>query len=139
MLAAITPRFKSMLPRLSLLLFITLVLSGWLQAMAKAEYVQVNWESLDLSSQQRNHLNSLDQTWKSLVTELVPRIQANEKKLKNMMNCTSPDEDEIMRVQQSIHEDKLKLKMQATQIFLDKRKVLTKEQQEKLRKIMSMH
>lgn len=139
MIVAIAHRLKSVLSRLSFLFLITLIFSIWTQAMAKEEYVPVNWESLDLSSQQRNHLNSLDQTWKSIVSELVPRIQANEKKLKQMMHCASPNEDEILRLQQTIHEDKTKLKIQATQIFLDKRKVLTKDQQEKLRKMMSVH
>jgi len=104
--------------------------------VAFAEFVQVQWERLELSQDQRSNLTHLDKQWQNRYTELVPRIQANEQKLRRMMNASHPDEREIMQLQQQIHEDKLQLKMDATQIFLHKRRVLSQDQDKKLMKMI---
>jgi hypothetical protein len=130
---------KWIFPNLSLMLLVTLMLSLGAQAYARHEYNEVNWDSLNLSNQQRSNLNSLDAQWHNTVTEVAPRIQGNEKKLKLLMNSSKADESQIIRLQEQIHEDKTRLKVQATQIFLDKRKCLNREQQDKLRKMINLH
>lgn len=104
--------------------------------LACAEYVQVQWERLELSQDQRSNLTHLDKQWQNRYSELVPRIQANEQRLRKLMNASHPDEREIMQLQQEIHEDKLQLKMDATQIFLHKRRILSQDQDKKLMKLM---
>lgn len=116
-----------------------IVMGFWGQAQAKQEYLEVNWDSLDLSDSQRNNLKNLDNRWKSTVSDIVPRIQTNERKLKQLMQSSKPNEGEILKLQQQIHEDKTQLKMEATEIFLHKRKVLNNQQQEKLQKMINLH
>jgi Spy/CpxP family protein refolding chaperone len=105
---------------------------------AFAEYTQVNWETLDLNPQQRATLYSLDRQWRISVAEVAPKIAAKEHRLKQMMNACNANEDDILHLQQEIHEDKMHLKMQATQIFLDKRRVLTPEQNAHLLQMMNL-
>ncbi len=132
-------RIKSLLPKALMLLPVSIVVLGCLDLSARAEYQKVNWESLDLSSPQRTKLNQLDSEWQEVVSEVVPRLRVNQKKLKKLMGEQHPDEDEILEVQKAIHKDKAKLRMEATQIFLHKRKVLNEQQEEKLQKMLNMH
>lgn len=112
------------------------LLLGLLTGVACAEFVEVQWERLELSQDQKSNLTHLDKQWQNRYSEVVPRIHANEQKLRALMNSAHPDEHEIMRLQQQIHEDKMKLKMDATQIFLYKRRVLSREQDERLMQMM---
>ncbi len=106
-------------------------------AMAK-EFQKVNWESLELSDDQRLRLTELDHQWHQTAEEAVPRIQRNQQRLRQLMASPNPSEEDVLAIQQRIHQDKLNLKMQATQIFLMKRKVLTPPQQAKLRKMLTL-
>lgn len=112
-------------------------LAALLSGVAFAEFIEVQWERLELSTSQRSNLTTLDRQWQGRYAELAPRIQANEQKLRALMNSAHPDEHEIMRLQQQIHEDKMQLKMDATQIFLHKRRILSREQDERLMKMMN--
>lgn len=128
---------RTVLTPLAAVLVLAVLLGAWSQALAKQGYVQVNWDRLDLSSQQRNSLNNLDEQWHGTVSEVAPRLHENERKLKHLMRSPNADEEEILSLQQQIHKDKAQLKMEATQIFLNKRKVLNKEQQQKLRNMIN--
>jgi hypothetical protein len=110
----------------------------WLQAQAKSDFQEIQWETLDLSEQQRQSIQQLDQHWHSTVSEVVPRIQEQEKRLKHLMSSQKPDEPTILQVQQSIHQDKSRLKMEATQIFLRKRKILNKQQENRLLRMIPL-
>lgn len=137
---AVIQKRKWFLSSLSLIMLACVLISSWEQAAyAKGDYHEVNWESLELSSQQREDLSELDDQWRQSVQELVPKIRTNERKLKRLMQSSQTDEDQILNLQQEIHDDKSKLKLQATQIFLMKRKILNKNQQGKLMKMMKMH
>lgn len=126
-------RFYAWLPWM---LFVAVFLNMSHQAFAKQGVHEVNWDQLDLTNHQRNLLDNLDEQWRSTVSDMVPRIRANEKKLKLLVMSPDANEAEILRLQQEIHEDKMRLKMEATQIFLHKRKVLSTTQQEKLMKML---
>ncbi len=132
-------RLKSTLPYVSILVLFWAAISFCAKAQADNGYVRINWESLELSSQQRDTLNTLDQQWKTVVCKLAPRIRMNEEKLRELMNSDSPDEDQIIKLQEQIHQDKATLKVDATEIFLSKRKALNKEQQQKLREMLNMY
>ncbi len=121
----------------SLTLALLMALTSSNDAFAKQQFREVNWETLELSDTQRSSLNRLDQQWKSSVNDLVPRIKANENKLQTLMKSSKPDEREIIRLQEQIHEDKMKLKLEATHIFLTKRKILNKDQQVKLQRMIN--
>ena len=139
MLTFFTHRCNPVVRGLSVLVMACFVTGFCSQAIARQEYVHVNWDTLDLSSYQRNHLNELDQQWKSTVNELAPRIHQNQKKLKQLMSNPEADAGEIMQLQQEIHQDKSKLKIEATQIFLNKRKVLNQEQRDRLRQMLNLY
>jgi Spy/CpxP family protein refolding chaperone len=130
---------KSFFPKVPVIFLFCLLLSCWLQAQAKQDLLEVNWDSLDLSDQQRSSLNNLDQQWKNTVSQIAPRLHANERLLKHMIYSSTPNEDQILQLQEDIHEDKMRLKMNATEIFLDKRRVLNPQQQEKLQQIINLH
>lgn len=130
---------KLNLPRLSLLILLFLVAGMWAQAYAGQRYVEVNWESLELTGQQRNHLQDLDEQWKSTVSEIVPRLEDNRRKLRRLMKSPEADKTEIIRLQEKINADKTRLKIRAFQIFQDKRRILNRDQQEKLQKMLEMH
>lgn len=132
-------QFKWLFSHLSALVLFYVILSCWSQAIAKQEYKAVNWDSLDLSNQQRDSLNDLDEQWQSSLSEMAPRIQANERKLKLLMRSPKPNESDILKLQQQILEDKAKLKLEATQIFSLKRKLLKKEQEQKLIQMMDLY
>ncbi len=107
--------------------------------MAKDEIVEIDWESLDLSTQQREQLHQLDRQWKSSVSQVAPRLQSNRKKLKTLMASPGGREEDILQLQQQIHQDNARLRMDATQIYLNKRRILNREQEEKLRYILNSH
>jgi hypothetical protein len=130
-------RLKNILPYLSLMVLIYVFVSFCSEVEAKPR--EIDWDSLDLSSQQRDQINQQDEQWRSAVSEAAPRIQMKERKLKKMMSSPQSDEQEILRLQQDIHEEKARLKMEATRIFLNKRKVLKRDQQQKLQNIINLH
>jgi Spy/CpxP family protein refolding chaperone len=129
---------KFRIPAVAVVVMIALVPMLWRTASAEQTGItRVNWDNLNLSEDQREQLDSMDQQWKNTVHELAPRIENNRRKLKLMMNESQPDENEIMELQQQVHEDQLKLKMRATKLYLGKKKVLNADQQEKFSQMMN--
>lgn len=92
----------------------------------------IDWEQLNLNSDQKTHIQDLDSQWKSIYNQLAPNIRQKEAKLLQMMNNPHSNEAEIMKLQNEINQDKIELKQQATELFLSKRKCLKPEQKKRL-------
>ena len=96
----------------------------------------VEWENLNLNDSQRERLNNLDQQWQSEMSQLGPRIKANEAKRDQLMRSKDPNQSEIIELTKRILDDKARLKMDATRHFLKKREILTPQQEEKMIRMM---
>lgn len=106
---------------------------------AQGQFREVNWESLDLNSPQRSVLNNLNDQWRNTVSEIAPRIERNQNRLNQLMRSSESNEAEVLRLQQQIESDRARLKMEAMQIFLQKKRVLNSEQQQRLNQILGSH
>ncbi len=97
---------------------------------------EVEWDTLNLNETQRERLNNLDQQWQTEMTQVGPRIRANEAKRDQLMRSKDPNQNEIMELTKRILDDKARLKLDATKHFLKKRDVLTPQQEEKMLRMM---
>ena len=97
---------------------------------------EVEWDSLNLNDTQRERLNNLDQQWQTEMSQLGPRIKANEAKRDQLMRSKDPNQNEIMELTKRILDDKARLKLDATKHFLKKRDILTPQQEEKMIRMM---
>ena len=97
---------------------------------------EVESDTLNLNETQRERLNNLDQQWQTEMTQVGPRIRANEAKRDQLMRSKDPNQNEIMELTKRILDDKARLKLDATKHFLKKRDVLTPQQEEKMLRMM---
>ena len=96
----------------------------------------IHWEQLDLSPSQKNHIQDLDSQWKAIYNQLAPPIRQKEVRLMNLMGNPTSNEGDIADLQNEINADKVRLKQQATELFLSKRKCLRPDQKRRLMDMM---
>ncbi len=96
----------------------------------------VDWKRLNLSAQQSQQIQVLEQDWNAKYMKLQPQIVEHQRKLVHLLNDPKSDSLEIMSTQQTIARLKEQLRNEATANYLRKRALLTEIQQHQLESMM---
>ncbi|MDX2083983.1 MAG: hypothetical protein SFZ03_01170 [Candidatus Melainabacteria bacterium] len=96
----------------------------------------VRWDMLNLSVDQRQKLDSLDKDWKDTYVQVYPQIIRDREELRHLINQPNSDDNRIMLLQNRIHQNEERLRNEATQTFLSKRKLLRPDQMGRFRQMM---
>lgn len=99
-------------------------------------YGNINWLTLDLTTEQKKQIKALNDEWKRVQQLIRPKIIRDQQKLKNVMSNPNADEDQIRKLQSDIMLRQKQLRFEATENFLSKRRILSDPQREKLHKMM---
>jgi Spy/CpxP family protein refolding chaperone len=97
----------------------------------------VNWSGLGLTSGQMTEIDKQEHEWKKTYSDLYPQILRDSRELRQLLNEPHADEDRIRELQSRIEANELRLRHHATQTFLEKKKVLTPGQRQRLKEMMT--
>lgn len=115
--------------RLGLLLLTGLFLfASPLAAMAAGDspnHPLVDWDRLNLDSEQRSTINRLEADWRKTYNELSPQIKQDRQQLNRVLNMPKSDMNQVMTLQQQIQTNEHKLRQEATRTFLMKKQQLS--------------
>jgi Spy/CpxP family protein refolding chaperone len=131
------PLYFLMLKRLLLASALVLVTAGL--ALCNSDCMKVNWEHLELNDQQRSQIKEVDSQWRSKASGLFPRLQQKQDKLNRLMREPEANPQQVMQLQQEVHQDKMELNMHATQLYLNKKRILSPVQRQKLEHMLEAH
>ena len=93
--------------------------------------VSINWEKLNLSKEQGKNIEMLDMKWKKINETIRPQILRDQQKLKCVLKNQNATDSEIRQIQMQILMNQNRLKYEALELFLDKRRLLTPIQRKK--------
>jgi hypothetical protein len=113
-----------------LILFLCLSVQSASADEARTSFI--NWNQLNLSTQQNNTIQSLNTEWNHQYMELKPAIDEEQKKLQRMLADPNSDPLEIISLQASIERKRGQLKTEAINNYLHKRQILNTQQQQQL-------
>jgi hypothetical protein len=99
---------------------------------ALAQGVPYPYDRLHLNPTQAERIQDLDQDWKSRYSELSPRLQHEQRRLRDLLATPKSDPLEITTSQQRINQIREQLNQQATTNYLRKRRLLNNDQQQQL-------
>ena len=95
-------------------------------------HCHIDWSKLNLSAQQSQQIQQLQQDWERQYNEIKPGISDDQRKLTRLLADHTSDPVEIMALQQSIARKKEALNAAATANYLKKRQLLNDNQQHSL-------
>lgn len=96
----------------------------------------VDWKKLNLSQQQSQQIQGLEQDWNSKYLKIQPEILEQQRKLARLLMDPKSDPLEIMSTNQRIANLKEHLRNEATTNYLKKRAILNPDQQHQLELMM---
>ncbi len=114
-------------PALALACVVGLCTGG--QAGADELRMCINWQRLNLTPQQSQQIQVLEQQWNHDYMEIQPSIVEEQRKLTRLLSDPKSDPLEIMSLQQSIARKREQLRAAATTNYLRKRQLLNEDQQ----------
>jgi hypothetical protein len=88
----------------------------------------IDWQKLNLSTQQQQQVQNLEAQWNRDYMELQPAILEDQRKLTQELSDSRPDPVEVMALQQSIARKQEQLRATATANYLRKRQCLNEDQ-----------
>jgi Spy/CpxP family protein refolding chaperone len=121
---------KSRLFARVILYSITLISIPAIPALAR----DLNWDSLNLSPQQENQINRLENNWEKTHQEVNAQIEKDMAELKTLL--PTGDTQRIRQLQTRITTNKMYLMNESMDTFLKKRDMLTPVQRSQLQKMM---
>ncbi|MDH4378931.1 MAG: Spy/CpxP family protein refolding chaperone [Vampirovibrionales bacterium] len=104
--------------------------------------VNVGWANsalfyeLDLTPQQTQSMQKLDDQWQGSYSQLQPQIEQDQTTLKRLIQAPSANSEQVMHVQNRLQRNRDALHQSATRIFMEKKERLTPEQRQRLHKMM---
>jgi Spy/CpxP family protein refolding chaperone len=98
---------------------------------------RINWSQLNLSQDQSSTMRQLDSEWQQMYSDIYPQLSRDKARLRQMLHSPNANESDIMALESRIHENEERLRQGATRIFLNKRKHLSPQQQQSLRRMMN--
>ncbi len=98
----------------------------------------VRWEALNLTEAQRIQIIALDTEWQKTSAKLMSKIICDKKQLKTLLTNPFISDTVIKNLQNRILANQKKLRYYAMENFLQKRKVLTFWQRQKLHGMLSI-
>lgn len=98
--------------------------------------VNINWSGLELTNEQMVQMESLDNQWQKVQQMVRPKLIRDQQTLRNVITNPNLNEDYIRKLQRDIMLRQEQLRYEATENFLSKRRLLNKDQREKLHKMM---
>lgn len=107
-----------------------------LPAAADEPNCSINWTKLNLSPQQSERIQSLDNKWNEFYVNLQSSIVNDQRKLTQLLSDPKSDPVEIMALQQSITRKREQLRSKATATYLRKRQLLNDQQQVELQNMV---
>lgn len=119
-------------------LFISVLVAGSSIEPVRADgdnpcgHCNIDYEKLDLSSDQSVKVQQLDQQWFEYYQKSHPKIQEMQQELKKLMSSPKSDPTELIMMQQKIDQENSKLKSFAISIWAKKKELLSDPQKEKL-------
>ena len=96
----------------------------------------INWASLNLSSEQRSTMTQYESEWERMCAQLLPQIDQDKTELMSLLNSPNSDPQRIMELKKRISDNKSKLENKSLEVFLNKKKQLSPGQLQKLQKQM---
>lgn len=96
----------------------------------------LDWKKLNLSSQQSQQIQTLEQDWNGKYMQIQPQIQEHQRKLARLLVDPKSDSLEIMSTNQTLTRLKEQLRNEATTNYLRKRSILNQDQQHQLESMM---
>ena len=118
------------------ILAVLLAVPGAGPALADESRCSINWARLNLSPEQTQQIQSLEQQWNKDYMDLQPVIIDDQHKLTRLLSDPKSDPVEIMALQQAIARKKEQLRSNATANYLRKRQLLNEAQQHGLEDMM---
>lgn len=115
--------------RPALVLACALGLASGGQAFADELRMCINWQRLNLTPQQSQQIQVLEQQWSHDYMEIQPSIVEDQHKLTRLLSDPKSDPLEIMALQQAIARKREQLRAAATTSYLRKRQLLNENQQ----------
>ncbi len=109
-----------------------LVIAPW----SWAENLQIDWTSLNLTSEQAASLNAYESEWKDTCAQVLPEIKRDKDELMRLLNSSNADPDRIMQLHSQIKANEMKLQHAAMKTYLKKKNALSPGQQKQLHRIM---
>ncbi|HEY9787670.1 MAG TPA: hypothetical protein V6D17_19940 [Candidatus Obscuribacterales bacterium] len=97
---------------------------------------RIEWSKLNLTAQQSQQIDQLDQQWQQDFRSLKPLIDEAQRKKQRLLESHNADPLEIMRLQASIDQWKQQLNQAATANYLKKRQILNESQQHQLEQML---
>ncbi len=105
--------------------------------MATASSQAINWECLNLTLSQQAQIKILDKEWQKTSTEIIYQIKYDKKLLKSLLTNPFISDIAIRNLQNRILMNQKKLRYCAMENFLQKRRLLTFRQRQKLHGMLS--
>lgn len=96
----------------------------------------VNWNSLQLNSDQNQVIQKLDSEWQATYGQVYPQIQTDKAKLRSMLNDPNAQSEDVMKMQDQIHRNEQTLRNEAARVFMKKKEALDSSQKQKLKEQM---
>ncbi len=88
----------------------------------------IDYNKLNLDRNQTSRIQQYDQDWLQEYQKVQPEIQGLQQRFKGLLASPEVDSTEVMRVQQQIDQKRSALKSKATQILIQKRRLLSSNQ-----------
>ena len=101
-------------------------------AFAQHSQSTIDWKQLNLTTQQYQQVQLLEQDWNAKYMKLQPQILENQRKMLRLLADPRSDSLEIMATQQTVARLKEQLRNEATANYLRKRALLNVAQQRQL-------
>jgi Spy/CpxP family protein refolding chaperone len=103
---------------------------------ADGQHCHVHWEKLNLTPQQSQQIQQIEQGWEKTYSETAPLIADEQQRLSKKLgeHC---DQLEIIQLHNSIDRKQMQLRQTAMMTFLKKRAVLNDNQQRSLEVMMN--
>src|SRR5690349_18667858 len=117
--------------KFSALLLAFLLASGVALAADK-----INWGSLNLTQQQQQNINQLEDQWSQTCASTMPQIEADKAELMKHLNSPNGDQAKVLMLQNRISANKAKLQSASLQVFLKKKQQLNPDQRSQLQQLM---
>ena len=105
-----------------------------LSAATWCEARPINWETLNLSPQQENQMQRLENTWQKKHQEVNSQIERDTLEMRELL--PTGDTQRIRQLQNRISTNKMYLMNESMDTFLKKRDMLTPNQRTQLLKLM---
>ncbi|MBK8190461.1 MAG: hypothetical protein IPK79_08435 [Vampirovibrionales bacterium] len=97
---------------------------------------KIDWNALELTTNQCDSLQTLDSEWKNIYSDLYPQIQSDRAKLRRLMNDPAADDQQVLALQSHLQQSEQRLRSEATRIFMLKKNYLSPEQKRRLYQMM---